>query len=148
MTSTDDVTEIENLVHERADAVRRRQREVLVGREHPDVLRFPLLPPTISRGRESTAADLSAWFTGYAEGPGYTVHDIEAQTVGDLAWCAFFYHVTGVLGSGDDVDMWVRASLVYRRVDGAWQIVHSHESVPFDAATGRALISEAPPGAS
>jgi hypothetical protein len=26
-----------------------------------------------------------------------------------------------------------------------WQIVHSHESVPFDAGTGQALISEPPP---
>jgi hypothetical protein len=41
--------------------------------------------------------------------------------------------------------MWVRSSLVYRRIDGVWQIVHSHESVPFDAGTGQALISEPPP---
>jgi ketosteroid isomerase-like protein len=145
MTSADDVREIENLVRERADAVRLRQSEVLLSREHPDVLRFPLLPPTAARGRASTAAALSAWFTGYADGPGYTVHDIEADVVGDLAWCAFFYHVTGVLVSGDEVDMWVRSSLVYRRIDGVWQIVHSHESVPFDAGTGQALISEPPP---
>ena len=35
MTSIDDVTEIENLVRERAEAVRLRQPEVLLNREAP-----------------------------------------------------------------------------------------------------------------
>jgi hypothetical protein len=38
------------------------------------------------------------------------------------------------------VDMWVRATLVCRRQDGSWRIVHDHESVPFDTGTGKALI--------
>lgn len=40
--------------------------------------------------------------------------------------------------------MWVRATLGYRRIDGAWRIVHDHESVPFDPGTGRALIDLEP----
>jgi len=40
--------------------------------------------------------------------------------------------------------MWVRATLCCRRVDGTWRIVHDHESVPFDPATGRAEISLRP----
>jgi ketosteroid isomerase-like protein len=48
------------------------------------------------------------------------------------------------LHSGAAVDMWVRATLDCRRVDGRWLIVHDHESVPFDPGTGRALISLRP----
>ena len=80
---------------------------------------------------------------GLRRGTGHTVHDIEADVVGDLAWCAFFYHVTESRLATRST--WVRSSLVYRRIDGVWQIVHSHESVLFDAGTGQALISEPPP---
>jgi ketosteroid isomerase-like protein len=31
-----------------------------------------------------------------------------------------------------------------RRIDGAWRIVHDHESVSFDPGSGRALIDLAP----
>jgi hypothetical protein len=40
------------------------------------------------------------------------------------------------LKTGAEVSMWVRATLGCRRL-----IVHDHESVPFDAETGQALIS-------
>jgi ketosteroid isomerase-like protein len=36
------------------------------------------------------------------------------------------------------------ASLGRRRIDGQWLIVHDHESVPFDAATGQALTGLQP----
>jgi len=40
--------------------------------------------------------------------------------------------------------MRVRATLCCRRIDGTWLIVHDHESVPFDAATGQAVMSPEP----
>ena len=63
---------------------------------------------------------------------------------GDLGFCSFLYRVSGTLAAGDEVDMWVRATLCCRRIDGRWLIVHDHESVPFDPAGGQALTSLAP----
>jgi ketosteroid isomerase-like protein len=31
--------------------------------------------------------------------------------------------------------MWWRATICYRKVDGAWQVTHEHASVPFDVAS-------------
>lgn len=36
------------------------------------------------------------------------------------------------------------ATLGCRRIDGRWLIVHDHESVPFDPASGQALIDLEP----
>ena len=63
---------------------------------------------------------------------------------GEVAFCSFLYHVTGTLGTGDEVSMWVRATLGLRRIDGEWMIVHDHESVPWDAETGQGRIDLAP----
>ncbi len=73
------------------------------------------------------------------------MHDLVVEAGDDLGCCAFFYHVTGTLTTGDVVDMWVRSTAVFRRQDDGWRLVHAHESVPFDPATGRALTSERPP---
>ena len=43
-----------------------------------------------------------------------------------------------------DESLWVRATLGVQQVDGRWLIVHDHESVPFDAATGQALTGLQP----
>jgi ketosteroid isomerase-like protein len=141
---TDAIAELTELVREREEAVRTRDAELMIGRLSPELLNFPLLPPAIQHGRQGTVDALDAWFGGYREGPGYEVRALRVEADGDNGYCAFSYHVTGVLQSGDVVDMWVRATLVCRRVEGRWQVVHAHESVPFDAATGKALISEAP----
>jgi hypothetical protein len=47
--------------------------------------------------------------------------------------------------TGEEIDMWVRATLSCQRIGGEWQIVHDHESVPFDPATGQAELGLSPP---
>jgi len=72
------------------------------------------------------------------------VRDVHVSANDELAFCSFLYHVGGTLKTGAPVSMWVRATLCCRRMAGRWRIVHDHESVPFDPATGQALISLEP----
>jgi ketosteroid isomerase-like protein len=46
--------------------------------------------------------------------------------------------------AGQKLDMWWRATVCCRKVDGAWMVVHKHASVPFDAETGRASLDLEP----
>ena len=48
---------------------------------------------------------------------------------GDVGFCWFVYHVSGTLQTGEEIDMWVRATLGCQRIDDEWQMVHDHESV-------------------
>jgi ketosteroid isomerase-like protein len=108
------------------------------------VVSYPVLPPAETRGTAAVVDGLGAWLASYAVGPGYGVHHLHVGGADDVGYCAFRYHVSGRLHDGAEVDMWVRSTLVCRRVDGAWRIVHQHESVPFDPASGAGLVSEAP----
>jgi uncharacterized protein (TIGR02246 family) len=145
MRNADDARQqLRALIDERVDAVARRLADPLLSREAPDVRTFPVLGLLAATGVDAVGEQLSAWFDGYREGPGYEVRDLYVDADGDLGYCSFLYHVTGVLEDGPEVDMWVRATLVCRRQDGVWRIVHDHESVPFDPATGQALIDLAP----
>jgi len=136
--------ELRELVEERVRAVRARDAATLAARQADDVVTFDVLPPLNSRGRQATLAHLEAWFGGYAGAIDYQVRDVAVSAEDALGFCSFVYHVGGTLTTGDAVDMWVRATLCCRRLDGRWRIVHDHESVPFDPATGQAQISLRP----
>jgi ketosteroid isomerase-like protein len=142
--STDARTELRDLVAERVAAVHAKNPGPLAGRQASDIIVFNVLPPLRIVGKEAIVQQTQAWFDGYASGIGYEVHDLHVDADGDLGFCSFLYHVSGTLAAGGDVDMWARATLCCRRVGGKWLITHDLESVPFDAATGRAVIDERP----
>jgi len=136
--------ELRDLVDERVQAVRSRDIATLAARPVDDVITFDVLPPLNSRGSHATVDHLQQWFDGYAGPIDYTVRDVQVSASDELGFCSFLYHVGGTLKTGDAVNMWVRATLCCRRMGGRWRIVHDHESVPFDPATGQALISLEP----
>jgi uncharacterized protein (TIGR02246 family) len=136
--------ELRELVEERVAAVRAKDPAPLADRQHPDVIAFSVVPPLHLRGRAAVADQTQAWFDAYAGDIGYEVRELHVTADGDLGCCSFLYHVGGTLAAGGEVDMWVRATLCCRRIDGRWLITHDHESVPFDPASGQALISLAP----
>lgn len=133
--------ELRQVVLERVAAVQAKDPEPLAARQAPDVVTFDVLPPLYARGSEAVEEKTRAWFDSYAGEIGYEVRDLHIAADGDVGFCSFVYHVSGTLISGDEVDMWVRATLGCRRIDDKWLITHDHESVPFDPASGKALIN-------
>jgi len=131
--------ELNDLVAERVAAVKARDGATLMARQHPDVLTYGLLGELQTTGNDAVAEQLNAWFDGYRDGPHYAVHHLRVDSDGDLGFCAYVYQVTGVLNDGAPISMAVRATLVCKRVEGRWLIVHDHESVPFDVETGLAF---------
>jgi uncharacterized protein (TIGR02246 family) len=138
------VQELHGLIDERVAAVAARDGARLMARQHTNVLAFNVLPPLKLTGNAAVEEQMQAWFGAYRDGPRYRVHDLHIDAERDLGYCAFIYHVSGTLADGNDVSMAVRATLVCKRIDGNWLIVHDHESVPFDPETGMALIDLQP----
>jgi ketosteroid isomerase-like protein len=50
---------------------------------------------------------------------------------GDIASCFTLVRTTGVKSGGHKVDMWFRATSLFKRVKSEWKICHMHNSVPF-----------------
>jgi uncharacterized protein (TIGR02246 family) len=138
------IDELHDLIDERVKAVAARDGKTLGARQHPGVLAYGVLGALSSVGRDAVDEQMNAWFDGYRDGPRYTVHDLHVDADGALGYCAFVYHVAGGLNDGTEVSMAVRATLVCKRFDDRWLVVHDHESVPFDPATGSALTDLQP----
>lgn len=132
--------EVRALLDERVAAVTAKDPAPLLARMADELDSFGVTPPHRVRGRDAMAAGLQAWFAGYASDIGYAVHELEVRADGDLAVATFVYAVSGTLHSGDEVDMWVRATAVLQRRAGRWLVVHQHESVPWDPMTDQGVM--------
>lgn len=134
---------LREFVGARVEAIVRRDSDALAASLHPDLREFNVLPP-IELDAAAVNEQTAAWFEGYADGPQYEVHNLQVDVDGDLGYCAFLYHVSGTLQSGDEVSMWVRATLVCRRVDGRWLVIDEQDSIPWDPKSGQGVLDAAP----
>lgn len=51
-------------------------------------------------------------------------------TIDELAFSSALMRMRGRI-NGEDQDMWFRATVCLRKMNGQWRIVHDHSSVPF-----------------
>lgn len=94
-----------------------------------DAVLYNLAPPLRERGMDERA--LQAWLDSWRDGPAYQMRDVQMITDRDLAFCTSLTHMRGTKVSGEQVDLWFRATVCLRRLDGQWRIAHEHTSVPF-----------------
>jgi uncharacterized protein (TIGR02246 family) len=133
---------LRQLLADRVRAIHAKDVDALTAVYDPDVVLYNLAPPLQTRGLNPQA--IRDWFDSY-DGPiGCETADERFFVDGDVAFCHYLYHITGRQKSGTDVNMWVRATLGLRRRDGAWKIVHGHDSDPFDMQTFKALLDLKP----
>ncbi len=141
MTTND---EIRKLVDAFAAAVRAKNVDALMSSFAPDVLTFDVVGPLQSIGTDAALKRSEEWFSSF-EGPiGYQIRDITVTGADDIAFCHSLNQVSAMRKDGQKLEMWWRATLCFRRIDGKWLITHQHNSVPFDAESGRAAIDLKP----
>ena len=110
----------------------------------PDIVSFDITPPLSYTG---AANKRQAWLKVFAAYPGlfsYEVRMLSVTSQGELAFVHSLNHVTGTLANGHATDMWVRWTACFRRIEGAWLVVHDHVSVPADLKHGQAVTNLTP----
>jgi uncharacterized protein (TIGR02246 family) len=136
--------EIRALIEEQAEAIRAKDVDGSVSSYAPDVLLFDVVNPLRSTGSEAARGRLAEWFSSFRGPIGYEVRDLAIAAGDDVAFCHGLKRVSATTMAGQRLDMWWRATICFRKVDGAWQVTHEHASVPFDAASGRASLDLEP----
>ena len=141
-----DRDEIRRLIETRIDAMRRRDAEAAIATLAEDVTAFELAPPLrMPTDMVRDEATLRAWFDGF-DGPiEIECRDLVIECGGDIGVAHSLNRMRTTRKDGRTVDFWMRSTLGFRRVSGAWKISHGHTSVPF-AMDGsfRALLELVP----
>lgn len=128
-----DEVQIRRLMAELATAMRERDAERLVSHYTPETVKFDLAPPLVHAGPEVLdATGVRNWFAGF-DGPiHFEIQDLTVTVGEDLAFCHSLNRLASTPhGAPDGFELWFRATVCLRKVDGAWWITHEHKSTPF-----------------
>ena len=108
------------------------------------LLVFDALPPRQYVGATAFRKDWEGFLAAYPS----TIHaetiDWKTETEGNLAYGHGAFRTVGPGRDGNPLDLTVRVTDVYRKVNGKWLAVHEHVSWPVDLATGKADLSSKP----
>jgi ketosteroid isomerase-like protein len=107
-----DADELERMIHAWTQAVHARDADAAVAGYADDVRNFDLAPPLQHGGRKTIRDNLQGWFATFSGPVGSELRDLKIET-------------------GGDINVWIRLTLGFRKIGGAWKVTHEHTSVPF-----------------
>jgi len=126
-----DEAQIRQLIDNWAKAIRAKDTEALMSHYTPDILVFDLAPPLQHAGTDAYRRNIEEWFPTFRGPVGYEIRDLSISTSDDVAFSHSLNRIRGTRTDGEETDVWVRATVGFRKVDGKWRVVHEHVSVPF-----------------
>lgn len=137
--------EIRRVVEDRAKAVRAKDVDGAMSRVAPDILSFDVVYPLRSAGSDASRKRAEEWFRSFQGATiGLEIRDLSVTAGDDVAFCHSLSRVNATRADGNKLDMWWRATVCLRKIDGTWMITHEHNSVPFDVETGKASLGLKP----
>jgi ketosteroid isomerase-like protein len=106
---------------------------------------FDVIPPRQYVGADAYRKDWEE-FLGLFPGPiDFGISDLEVTAAGgDLAWSHSIQHLGGAMKDGKKMDLTVRTTDGYKRVNGQWLVALEHVSVPVDVLTGKSDLTSKP----
>lgn len=126
-----DEADIRRLVDSWVQALRAKDVNGVMSHYASDIVAFDLAPPLQYEGTDAYRKNWEAWFPTFRGPIGYEIRDLSVAASDDTAFCHSFNRITGTRTDNAKTDVWVRATVCFRKFDGKWKIVHEHQSVPF-----------------
>ena len=105
---------------------------------------FDVVNPLQRVGSEAAKQRLAEWFSTFQGPIGYELRDLSITAGEDVAFSHSLNRVSATTTDGEKLDMWWRATVCYRKLDGRWMVTHEHASVPFDVKSGQASLDLEP----
>jgi ketosteroid isomerase-like protein len=136
--------QIRELIDEWAVSVRSKDIEAVMSHYISDVVAFDIVDPLEYKGTDMLRTRLTEWLSSFEGHMGFEISNLEVMAGNEIAYCCSLNRVIGTRRDGERIDMFWRATLCCRKIDGIWKITHSHSSVPFNMETGLASLDLKP----
>ena len=143
---TDDEAKIRDLENLFAAAVNAKDLDAIMKVYVPDetLLVFDVVPPRQYVGAKAYRKDWGD-FLALFKGPlKFEITDLQITAADPLGYSHSIQHVSGTDAQGQPIDLTVRLTDVYRKINGNWLIVHEHVSVPVDLDTNEPDLESKP----
>ncbi len=124
-------------------ALENRDLDGMMAGYAPDALLFDLKPPYRRDGADAIRRMWEACLPYFPEKFKAERRDLEVVASGDAAFLHGLHRIEPIGEPRPACETWIRVTVCYRRIGGAWRVTHEHVSVPFDPMTGKvATITE------
>jgi ketosteroid isomerase-like protein len=128
-----DTSDIRRVVLERAAAVAAKDAKAMVAHNAPTMVEFNLAPPLRQPPAGRDVEPVEKWLATFHGPMSMEVRDLEVTAEGSVAFCTSLNCLTATpVGQTESFSLWFRVTLGLQKIDGAWLVVHAHESVPFE----------------
>ena len=105
---------------------------------------FDVVPPRQYVGADAYRKDFEG-FVGLFKGSfKFEITDLSVTADGSLGYGHSIQRIVGTSTKDQPIDLTVRVTDAYRKINGKWSIVHEHVSVPVDLDTGKPDLSSKP----
>jgi ketosteroid isomerase-like protein len=139
-----DEAQIRALIEDRVKAVRARDIDGATAHIAPHILSFDVVNPLQYVGSDASRKRAEEWFSSFQGPIGHEIRDLSITTGDDVAFSHSLNRLIGTKTDGKKIDMYWRATVCYRKIDGKWMVTHEHNSVPFDPESGQASLDLKP----
>ena len=129
--------EIAALIEAWSRAVEAKNAEAMVAAYTPETVLFEMVPPARIDGAEAIAAMWRQVLPMFPEIRRSEHRGLEITVDGDLAFVHGLHRFRTDPPEHPVGQGWKRVTACYRRIDGAWRVLHEHVSLPFDPQSGR-----------
>jgi PhnB protein len=123
--------EIRGQIESWAAALRSKDVDGLIAHYTSDAAAADLAPPLWNVGARRLRENFEGWLATWAGPLGFEVRDLHVIAGADVAFARSSNRIYGTKNDGSSSDLWVRATICFRKVGTAWKVVHEHISVPF-----------------
>src|SRR5215510_4960938 len=111
-------------------AVRSKDLNAVMNLYAPGILVFDLPGPLQYEGKDAYRQNMKEWFESFKT-IGYEIRSLTISAVPDVAFAHSLNNIRGTRTNSEETDVWVRATVFYRNIDGKWRIAYQHFSAPF-----------------
>lgn len=105
---------------------------------------FDVVPPRQYVGAKAYRKDFEDFLSLFNGPLKLEINDLQITAADPLAYSHSIQHVSGTNTKGEPIDLTVRLTRVYRKINGNWLIVHEHVSVPVDLDTNEPDLESKP----
>ena len=143
--TTTSEADIRSLIDSYASALRAVDIDRIMSHYAPDVVAFDAIGQLQFKGVD---AYRKHWEACLAMMKGasmiFDIHDVNITAGDDLAFHHHLVRCGMTTESGEEKASWMRVTAGYRKIGGAWKIVHEHISTPFDPESHKAIFDLQP----
>lgn len=113
-----------------AKSVRARDIDGIMASHAPDILLFDVRPPVQSRGIDAYRKSWEQFFPWFGDSGIFDISELRVTAGNDVAFCHGLIRCNGTGTSGGKVELVVRLTVCYQKINGQWMVTHEHHSEP------------------